>query len=96
MYTAPQIHNPTKYFLEGRVHCKFSVVTGDAWKSYSIVSKSDDIVILGPKGTNSASVKVDVKGSVTVPGNVRSNVTSSCWFKYKKLTSDRFLGPRLL
>lgn len=95
MYITPHIHNTTKYFLEGKVHCKFSVTTGDAWMSYHVKSKSG-IIILGPRKSSSASVKVNVKGAVEVPGNVRSSVTSSCWFRYKRLTSDRFLGPRLL
>ncbi len=95
MYITPHIHNTTKYFLEGRVHCKFSVTTGDSWMSYHVKSKSG-IIILGPKKSTSASVKVNVKGAVEVPGDVCSSVSSSCWFEYKKLTSDVFLGPRLL
>ena len=84
MSLTPHIHNPTKYNLNGQVVCKFSVRTGSSWDTYSIQQKSK-LIRLGPKGSKTASVRIFVRGSVGVPANQSSDVSSSCWLRYRKV-----------
>lgn len=77
----PYIHNPTRYYLKGQVVCKFEATDTNGNNEVK-VAKSAKPIVLGPRGSKTASVKVYVGHSFTVSS--RTDVSASCWLRYLK------------
>lgn len=75
----PYIHNPTKNSIKGQVVCQFTSKDVEGNEQVQ-TKKSVKPIVLGPRGSKSASVRVYSGVSFTV--SVRTDITASCWLRY--------------
>lgn len=75
----PHIHNPTKYLIKGQVVCQFTATDVEGNEQVQ-TKKSVKPIVLGPRGSKAASVRIYSGTSFTV--STRTDITASCWLRY--------------